>query len=169
MGGFRLMASVRGTMSRVLRSGGGLGGCVLGFLRGDGGVFFLDGDGPGGGVVGVAVGGASLLARHVAEAIQRDRVAVAVAGLELGQMGDGVVVGLLLGLGCRARRGAGAVGSGGLSGDASVFGERRDAGMEGAVLGDGGAGVTVGLEAGQAGGGGEGAAGEARPGRRRRR
>jgi hypothetical protein len=42
-----------------------------------------------------------------------------------------------------------------------VFGESRDAGTEGSVLGDGGAGVTARLEAGEAGGGCEGGAGEA--------
>ncbi len=68
--------------------------CTLqGFLGGDHFFFFLDGDGLGCGVVGVAVGGAPLLGRHVPEAVQGDRVAVAVAGLELGQVGDRVVVG----------------------------------------------------------------------------
>ncbi len=38
--------------------------------------------------------------------------------------------------------------------------ERLDTGVEGAVLGDGGPGVAVGLDAGQAGRGGEGVAGE---------
>jgi hypothetical protein len=109
---FCLMASMSRTMSRVLRSGG-LGGFVEGFLLGDGGVFFLGRGGPGGRVIGVAVGGAPLEGGHVTEAIQRDRFAVAVAGLELRQMGDGVIVGF----GCRARRGSGAFGGSGLSGD----------------------------------------------------
>ena len=121
----------------AVRSGGGLGGLVLGFLSGDGEVFFLGRGGPGGGIVGVAVGGAPLLGRHVAEAIQRDGVAVAVAGLELRQMGDRVGVGLLLGfgLGLLARGGAGALGRGGRGSGGAVFCDCRDAGMEGAVLG----------------------------------
>jgi hypothetical protein len=56
----------------------------------------------------------------------------------------------------RARLGV----AGGLSDGTSVFGQCRDAGTEGAVLGDGGPGVTVRLEAGEAGRGCEGVAGE---------
>jgi hypothetical protein len=166
---FCLMASMSGTVSRVLRSGGWLGGFVQGLLLGDGDVFFVGRGGPGGGVVGVAVGGTSLQGGHVAEAIQGDRITVAVAGLKLGQMGNGIVVGLLLGLGLLARRGADALGGGGLSGGASVLGECRDAGTEGAILGDGGPGVAVRLDAGQAGGRLRGRCWRGRPGRRRRR
>ena len=54
----------------------------------------------------------------------------------------------------------GAFGGGGLSDCASVFGQCRDAGTEGAVLGDGGPGVTVRLEAGETGRGCEGVARE---------
>ena len=142
-----------------MRSAVGRGGCVEGFLLGDGGVFFLGRGGPGGGVVGVTVDGELLEAGHVAETIQWDRFAVAVARLELREMGNGVVVRLLLGLGFRlgARRGTGALGRSGLSGCAAVPVERLDTGVEGAVLGDGGPGVPVGLDAGQAWRGGEGA------------
>src|ERR1700733_3711693 len=72
----RLVASIRGIVVLVLRSRGGLGGLVQGFLFGDGGVFLRSRGGPAGGVVGVAVCGASLQGSHVAEAIQRDRIAV---------------------------------------------------------------------------------------------
>src|ERR1700729_129882 len=81
-----------GILVLVLRSGGGLGGFVLGFLGGDGDVFLRSRGGPAGGVEGVAVRGASLQGGHVAETIQRDRIAVAVARLELGELGGGVVV-----------------------------------------------------------------------------
>jgi hypothetical protein len=139
----------------ILRSGGS---GVLGLLEGDGCVFLRSCGGPGGGVIGVAVGGAPLQGGHVTETIQRDWLAVAIARLELGEMGDGVVVGLLLGFGLR--RGAGALGGGGMGGSVSVFCQCRDAGTERAVLGDGGPGVAVRLDAGEAGRGCEGIAGE---------
>ena len=151
---------VRGTMSRVLRSGGGLGGCVEGLLLGDGGVFLPGRDGPGGGIKGVAVGGSSAASGSCRGSDTTESVRHSGCGAGTGARGIGVVVGCCSGSGARARCGSGAVGSGGLSGDASASGQRRDTGVEGAVLGDGGAGVPVGLEAGQAGGGGEGAAGE---------
>src|SRR5271156_4182137 len=101
------MGSMGGTVSRVLRSGDGLGGCVEGLLLGDGDFLFLGREVPRCLIERVAVGGTSLQGGHVAEAIQWDWLAVAVAGLELGEFGDGVVVGLRLRFGRRVRRGAG--------------------------------------------------------------